>query len=173
MTKLKRKRSRLGQVVVEMLLILPIFMTIVFTIMELGYLAFWMIMLNHATYEVARIGALVATPRNGGNPQPAKAQAEMNKFMARIIPTAWVESSPEQTLWDPQADVQNHELVVTGKYQVRLVFPISSMLLAKPKGSASRLLEAVVRMPIEQPLQRGESAKGLGGKGGGKFKKGG
>lgn len=165
-------RTQAGQVVVEMLLILPVFLTIVFSIMELGYLAFWVITINHATYEAARIGSLVATPRNGGAPNKNKADGEMGRVMRQAIRQGTIESVIEPTIYDFQADVMNHDLVVTGSHYVPLVFPISSILFASPKGSGKRLIQAVVRMPIEQPLKQGESTKGIGGKTGGKFKKG-
>ncbi len=53
-----RRNRRTGQVVVEMILILPVFLGIVFTIMEIGNVSFRLIVLNHATYEVARIGGM-------------------------------------------------------------------------------------------------------------------
>lgn len=166
-----------GQVVVEMLLILPVFLTIVFTIMEMGYLAFWVLMLNHATYECARVGALLATPPDGG--EPRSVTSDMQKIMSRIItsPSAIVNSYSEPTTMDYQAGVMNNDLVVTGSYEVRFVFPISSILMSSPllcprgPGGGRCRISATVRMPIERPLQQGESTKGLGGKGG-KFSKG-
>jgi Flp pilus assembly protein TadG len=159
-----------GQVVVEMILILPVFLTMIFTIMEMGYLAFWVITLNHATYEVARIGALVATPRYGGAPRAVN--ADMQRFMGRIIRSARVTSYAEPSVYDHQADVQNHDLVVTGSYRARLVFPISRFLLSSPPGSGFRLLQTTVRMPIEQPLERGDGGdKSLRGGRGGRFRR--
>lgn len=155
-----------------MLLILPVFLMIIFSIMEMGYLAFWVITLNHATYEAARIGSLVATPHSGGSPNKSRADGEMRRVMRQAIREANVDSVVEPTVYDFQADVMNHDLIVTGSYRVPLVFPISNVIFARPRGTGKRLLQAVVRMPIEQPLKQGESTKGLGGKTGGKFKKG-
>lgn len=158
-----------GQVVVEMLLILPVFLTIVFTIMEMGYLAFWVIVVNHATYECARIGALKATPRYGGEPRDVV--TDMQKVMSRIIPEARVSAHTEPTVFDNQAGIMNHDIVVTGSYDVKLIFPISNVLLSIPKGSGRRPVRATLRVPIEQPLQQGESDQGFKG-GKKKFKKG-
>lgn len=152
-----RGLKRGGQVVVEMLLILPVFLTIVFTIMEMGHLAFWVIVLNHATYEVARIGAMRATPPDGGSPRDVT--GVMQDFMSKIISTARVVSSKEPTVEDRQATQQggivhmNHDLVVTGIYEVRMVFPISSIILSNPRGSGRRVIRTTVRMPIERPLK--------------------
>jgi hypothetical protein len=130
-----------------MLLILPIFLGIVFTIMEIGYVSFQLILLNHATYEVARIGGMTWFTSTGGN-------AGMNEVMKRILPAATVQCVPEPTLMDRQAEQQNYDLVCTSQEAVKLVFPISSIILAKPRGSGTRLLLATVRMPIEQPLKK-------------------
>lgn len=135
-----------------MLLILPVFLTIIFTIMEMGNLAFWVIVVNHATYEVARIGAMLATPAKGG--EPNNAEGAMQNVMARIINGARVDSAIEPTVFDRQAGVQNHDLIVTGSHQVQLIFPISSVILSEPRGSGKKLIKAVVRMPIERPLKK-------------------
>jgi Flp pilus assembly protein TadG len=145
----------LGQVVVEMLLILPVFLTIVFTIMELGNVAFWVIVLNHATYEVARIGALRAGPDPGANSSGLKdVNGIMNDKIKLMISGARVDSKQEPTLVDRQANQQNFDLVVTGTYNVRLLFPISSIMLASSAGSGRKTISTTVRMPIEQPLSR-------------------
>ncbi len=141
------RRRESGQVVVEMLLILPIFLGIVFTIMEIGYVSFQLIVLNHATYEVARIGGMTWLASTGGN-------GGMNDVMKRILPAATVDCVQEPTPSDPQAGQPNYDLVCTSREQVKLIFPISSIILAKPRGTGTRLLMATVRMPIEQPLRK-------------------
>lgn len=148
----KKVRSRLGQVVVEMMLILPVFLTLVFTIMEMGYIAFFVLLLNHATYECARIGAMRATPLSGG--EPGNVEPVLRGVMERALPGARVVGVAVPTLLDPQSNDMNHDLVVTGTYDVRLVFPISSRLFAKPAGTGTRQVEAIVRMPIERPQKR-------------------
>lgn len=144
----KKRRGRLGQVVVEMLLILPVFLTIVFSIMELGNIAFWVIVLNHATFECARIGGMLYADMGSNVNGP------MQNVMGRFITGATVTSSTEQTIQDPQASQMNQDLVVTGTFNVPLVFPISSIILANPAGTGKRQIEAVVRMPVEQPLSQ-------------------
>lgn len=146
-----RRAGRKGQVVVEMLLILPVFLMIVFTIMEIGYVSFQLILLNHATYEVARIGGMTFTP------PPGETCGRLNEIMRQIIPAATVACSTEQhAFFDPQVgpDYYNSDLIVTGNFAAKLIFPISSAILAKPKGSGTRQLTAVVRMPIEKPIPR-------------------
>lgn len=144
---MRHARRRSGQVVVEMLLILPVFMTIVFTIMEIGYLSFRLILLNHATFEVARIGGMTWFLPSGGG-------AKMAQAMKRILPKASVVCAPDPTGHDEQADQDTYDLVCQGSERVGLIFPISSIILAQPSGSGSRRLTAVVRMPIERPLRK-------------------
>jgi hypothetical protein len=143
---MRRTRRRSGQVVVEMILILPVFLGIIFSIMEIGNVSFRLIVLNHATYEVARVGGMTWLMPSGG---PSK----LSTLMASILPQATVSCWTENTLRDPQADLQNMDLVCTGSENVRLIFPISSIILAS-KGAppGTRALHATVRMPIEQPL---------------------
>jgi len=150
-----------GQVVVEVLLILPVFLTIVFTIMEIGHLAFWMIVLNHTAYEAARVGALLAGPDPGSattGVNTGRAKAKAQEICPRISPNAdppidcQSESHAESTFPDSQAGVTNQDFVVVAKYSVHLVFPISNIMLSEPKGSGRSI--ATVRMPIEQPLKQ-------------------
>ncbi|MDD5656175.1 MAG: pilus assembly protein [Elusimicrobia bacterium] len=150
MSKPGRARRR-AQVIVEMLLILPVFLAIVFTIMEMGYIAFQVILLNHATYEVARVGGMT---RVGSVSTSVKGDcADLADFMQRIIRTASVRCWKEETVRDQQADQMNWDLVVKGTNRIKLVFPISNLMLAKPPGSGYREISATVRMPIEQPLR--------------------
>jgi hypothetical protein len=131
---------------VEMLLILPVFLGIVFTIMEIGYVSFRLIVLNHATFEAARVGGMTY--------YPSKSTVRATAVMQQFLPNATVSCSPDMTLSDPQTvpPMQNFDLVCTGSESVPLIFPISSIILAKPAGSGHRALAATVRMPIEQPL---------------------
>jgi TadE-like protein len=145
------KTASSGQVVVEMLLILPVFLTIIFSIMEIGYVSFQVIVLNHATYEVARIGGMT-TAFSGGNPQVNG--SSLNAFMTRILKNATVDCEAVPTLEDPEAGQQNYDLRCESTEAVRLIFPISSIILADHWGSGVRTLHAVVRMPIEQPLKK-------------------
>jgi hypothetical protein len=140
-----------GQVVVEVALILPVFLAMVFSIMEIGYVSFRVIVLNHATFEVARIAGMTwMMPGSGRN-------NDYNMVMRQILTDATVECgvSPTGTpLADPQSGTLNFDLLCTGTEDVRLIFPISSILLAKPAGSGTRRINAQVYMPVEQPLAR-------------------
>ncbi len=142
-------RSEGGQVMVETLLILPVFLTIVFTIMEMGYIAFWVIVLNHATFECARVGAMTAAGKTGSVSNPT---GTMQGLLSQHIKGASLTSSLIPTLQDPQSGVQNEDLEVTATYNVPLVFPLSSLILSNVHGQNVRQIQAVVDMPVEIPL---------------------
>ncbi|MEK7234483.1 MAG: TadE family protein [Elusimicrobiota bacterium] len=141
-----KKAGRSGQVMVEMLLILPVFLTIIFSIMEIGYISFQLILLNHATYEVARIGGMTTTS------PPGHSCGKLDEIMKTIILSASVSCGTEKTLTDPQSQQDNSDLIITGSNKIKLIFPISSVILSQPRGMGTRLIQAVVRMPIESPL---------------------
>ena len=142
---MRSRMRRSGQVEVEMILILPVFLGIVFTIMEIGNVSFRLIVLNHATYEVARVGGMTWLAPNGG-------AGKLSALMTSILPTATVSCTEDKTLLDPQSGVQNTELICTGSENVTLIFPISSIILAKPAGTGKRALTATVYMPVERPM---------------------
>lgn len=144
-----KKNRESGQVLVETLLILPVFLTIVFTIMEMGYVAFWVIVLNHATFECARIGAMTASGPTGNVGNPV---GTMQAILSQKIHGASLSSQQIATTMDPQAGIMNYDLEVTSTYDVPLVFPLSSVILSNVKGQNVRRIQAVVDMPIEQPL---------------------
>lgn len=151
-----------------MLLILPVFLTIVFAIMEMGNIAFWIILLNHATYECARIGAMQAwTPSTSPGGSPSDTTTLMQGVMDTIITgggggtKARISSSFVPTLQDPQSGNQNYDLMVTGAYDVQMIFPITSILFSNPPplgtcsnpaGPGKCTMSVTMRMPIEQPL---------------------
>ncbi len=138
-----------GQVMVETLLILPVFLTIVFTIMEMGYVAFWVIVLNHATFECARIGAMTASGATGSLTDPT---GTMQQILSQKIHGASLSATQVAVGQDQQANITNYDLEVTSTYNVPLVFPLSSFILSNVHGQNVRRIEAVVDMPIERPL---------------------
>jgi len=150
---MRRSGGRSGQVVVEMILILPVFLAIIFSIMEIGYVSFHVIVLNHATYEVARIGSMTAGSASAGACPPLNLPT-INGAMSQILPKATVSCGSVPTLKDPQALQQNCDLQCTSKETVSLIFPISSIMLSDPGNPGHKTLTASVAMPIERPLQQ-------------------
>ncbi|MBI5883488.1 MAG: pilus assembly protein [Elusimicrobia bacterium] len=148
----KGRRRSLGQVIVEVILILPLFLAIVFTILEMGNIAYNLIIIQHATWETARYGAMTAVPA-GGKTGPNVSKAKLQTFLQRIVPAATVKAAfPDMTIADPQAGVNCYDLVLTTEYPIPLIFPISNLALSKPPGAGKRTVEITLRMPIEQPL---------------------
>lgn len=147
-----------GQVLVEVLLILPIFLFLVFTIMEIGYLAFRTILLHHAAYEVARYGSLTATAvASPGCTPPAINMSGMQALGNRILPGVTVlgvgGSGMDATIVDDQEKCMNYDVSIELRQRVDMVFPMTGLVLATPgTGNRSRILRAQVRMPIERPL---------------------
>lgn len=157
-----------GQVTVELLLVLPVFMMLLFFIMEMGSLAYQTILVHHCAYELARIGSLTAGPPGGTvRPGPANVgQAEM-KMKSALSKMGFLnagriklEVSSETTSEDPQPKESpnpythsNEDILVTLKFPAKLVFPFSSYFLSDPpRGSGVRTLTVQVRMPIEKPV---------------------
>lgn len=159
---MSKRKAGTGQVVVEMLLVLPVFFTIIFTIMDMGNLAFQVILLNHATYEVARVAGMTRAgpvPSIGGSPRGDC--NDLRPLMTEIITSATVECSIKETLQDPQVEggsFKNYDVLVTGTLPVTFMFPLSSMLLSSPivcprgPGGGKCLVSTTVRMPVERPL---------------------
>ncbi len=162
-----RKKREKGQVTVELLLVLPVFFLLLFTIMEFGLLAHHVIVVNHAAYEIARIGSLLAGPAGGQKPQPAK--IDMNKLESvkcQIFSSncgmVKLTATTEITSYDPQAGPThtNEDIIVTITYPAVLIFPIVNYFLSHNKcvgGRCIRWITVSVRMPVEKPLFQSQS----------------
>jgi hypothetical protein len=119
---LAARLRRAGQVTVELLLVLPVFMLLLFFIMEMGNLGFHTILAHHCAYEMARVGSLVAGP-NAGNissgSDKSRADEKMGKVLEKMFPNTpgvKVESTIMQTLKDPQSGQMGEDLLVTLTY---------------------------------------------------------
>jgi len=151
--------KKAGQVTVELLLVLPVFMLILFFIMEIGNLAYQTILVHHCAYELARIGSLVAGP-NGGGSGGGNELAKMNSTLKDMLPNAILESSRDQRSYgpDPQSAATGNsyiseDLKVTLTYPAKLVFPGSSFFLSDiPRAQCIKRITVTVLMPIEKPF---------------------
>ena len=140
-----------------MLLILPVFFLMLFCIMEVGNIAFQTILINHCTYELARIGSLVAGPTQGTSSvsNVGRAKTKMQATLQQMFPGGNVsmQAYSEVTLKDPPLYAHaNEDLTVTVTYKAKLIFPGSSVVLATPNMKGYRQIIATVRMPIEKPV---------------------
>ena len=155
---LAARLKKAGQVTVELLLVLPVFMLLLFFIMEIGNLGFNTILAHHCAYELARIGSLVAGSNGAGSGGgESLANQKMKAVLGQMFP-----STPGITVdgvlvqnpipKDPQSGQQSMDLLVTLNYKARLIFPGSSAVFSDPpKGSRTKKIVVRVRMPVEQP----------------------
>ncbi len=151
------KARRAGQVTVELLLVLPVFMLLLFFIMEIGNLGFQTILAHHCAYELARIGSLLAGPRgdNTGGGE-SLANQKMQNVVKKMFPVTDVKvdgalvDNPIPP--DPQSGQQSRDWLVTMTFPAKLIFPGSSYFLSdKPRSSKTKKIVVKVRMPVEQP----------------------
>ncbi len=161
---MERGERRRGQVTVELLLVLPVFMLMLFLIMELGNLAFQTILAHHSTYELARIGSLVAGPRGGelsNNCDKGKAEIKMREVLCDMFTNCNNMSVTAECVWtgrdrqvqDTGLRHDNHDLQVTLLYPARLVFPGANYILSDPpRQKHSKEIKVVLRMPVEKPF---------------------
>lgn len=161
---MRRPPRRKGQVTVELLLVLPVFMLMLFLIMELGNLAFQTILAHHSAYELARIGALVAGPKGGEDKNycdKGNAEIKMREVLCQMFANCNNMSVSAQCIWtgsdrqvqDTGRSHSNHDLEVTMFYPARLVFPGSSFILSDPpRRKRSKTLKVMMRMPVEKPF---------------------
>lgn len=155
-----------AQVTVELLLVLPVFMLMLFFIMEMGNLAYQTLLVHHCAYELARIGSLVAGPPGGSernNSNVALAEQKMRHTLSRMFKNSRnirLEARSVVTSLDPQPMASpnprshiNEDLQVTLIYPAKLIFPGSSYFLADPpRRLQQRKITVKVRMPIEKPV---------------------
>lgn len=149
-------RRKGGQVTVELMLILPVFLLLVFFVLEYGNLAYRTIVINHASYEFARIAALVGAPKPSGRSNRSIMEQKINQAKRKVFGTdaerVAVQVKVENTGVDPMYKKHRHEdVIVTVTFPVKLLFPGTSFILAdNPKREGVRKLRAVARMPVEK-----------------------
>lgn len=154
-----------AQVTVELLLVLPVFFLLLFTIMEFGMIAHKVIVVNHAAYEIARIGALLAGPKGGDPPRQAVVDYDaLNNVKCQIFGTTCgqvlLNVTTQITGYDPQAGPShtNEDIIVTLVYPVKLIFPGANYFLADPpRNRHTKKITVSVRMPIEKPVYASKS----------------
>ncbi len=149
-------RKREGQITVELMLILPVLMLMVFFILEYGNIAYHTIIANHASYEFARIGALVGTNKPSGKANTGTMATKINAAKQKVFGAdaqrIQVRIKLQTTGTDPMYKKHQHEdVIVTVIYPIRLAFPGTSWLLAtEPKRDGIRKIQATTRMPVEK-----------------------
>jgi hypothetical protein len=152
-------RKRDGQTVIELMLILPIFMMIIFVVLELGNLAYHTIMAHHVSYEIARVGSMVGVRKHSGGTDSSRVNGKMREALNNMMGLRRGQEMQfsavlQKTSNDPQVRGHvNEDLVVTLIYRVNLAYPLASYIFAdEPKRLGIKRIKAAVRMPVERPL---------------------
>ena len=149
-------RRERGQVTVELMLILPVFLLVIFFVLEYGNIAYRTVVLNHASYEFARIAALVGVDKPSGIANRTIMQQKIDqskrKVFGREADRLTVQLKVETTGMDPIYKKHRHQdVIVTVVYPLKLAFPGTSYILAnEPRREGIRKLTATARMPIEK-----------------------
>jgi len=151
-------RGRGGQTIVELILILPVFMLMLFGVLELGNIAYHTIIAHHAAYEMARVAGMVGVTKIGGATDKGRIDGKLREQVSLMFKD--IQDKPvfttelEVTSVDPQsAGHPNEDVIVRLTYPVHLIFPGTNWLLAdRPKYLGIRKLYVKVRMPVERPL---------------------
>ena len=149
-------RRERGQVTVELMLILPVFLLVIFFVLEYGNIAYRTIVLNHASYEFARIAALVGVDKPSGIANRTVMQQKIDqskrKVFGRDAERLTVQVKVETTGMDPMYKKHRHQdVIVTVVYPLKLAFPGTSYILAnEPRREGIRKLTATARMPVEK-----------------------
>ena len=135
---------------------LPVFMLVIFFVLEYGNLAYRTLILNHASYEFARIAALtgVDTPSGPANrtTMMQKIEQSKRKVFGQEAERLSVQVKVETTGMDPMYKKHRHQdVIVTLTYPVKLVFPGTSYILAdEPRREGLRKIHSTARMPVEK-----------------------
>lgn len=153
-------RNKGGQTVIELVVVLPIFMMIIFVVLELGNIAYHTLIAHHISYELARVGSMVGVKKHSGSTDANRMQSKMRTALAKMFgmsdPGKKVRFSSKivRTSNDPQVSFHhNEDLVVNIVYRVDLAYPLTSYVFAsEPKRLGILWLKANARMPIERPL---------------------
>ena len=153
-------RNKGGQTVIELVVVLPIFMMIIFVVLELGNIAYHTLIAHHISYELARVGSMVGVKKHSGKTDATRMQGKMRAALSKMLgmaePGKKVRFSSKivRTSNDPQVkDHPNEDLVVNIVYRVDLAYPLTSYVFAsEPKRLGILWLKANARMPIERPL---------------------
>ena len=153
-------RNKGGQTVIELIVVLPVFMMIIFVVLELGNIAYHTLIAHHISYELARVGSMVGVKKASGSTDSTRVRSKMRAALSKMLgmadPSKKVKFSSKivRTSNDPQVKYhRNEDLVVNIVYRVDLAYPLTSYVFAsEPKRLGILWLKASARMPVERPL---------------------
>lgn len=129
-----------------------------FFVLEYGNIAYHTIIANHASYEFARIGSLVAVKKPSGRPDRTIITQKINQAKQKVFGSKaggiGVSVKVETTGTDPMYKRHRHEdVVVTVNYPVRLIFRAPALCWpASPAGRASAGLRPLPGCRLKKPI---------------------
>jgi hypothetical protein len=152
-------KKRDGQTVIELMFILPVFMMIIFVILEMGNIAYHTLIANHVSYELARVGAMVGVRKPSGAADKSRINGKMKEALIKIVGLRKSQgiafkADLQMTGIDEQYKKHiNEDLIVTLTYRVDLSYPLTSYIFAdEPKRLGIKRITVLTRMPVERPL---------------------
>ena len=137
-----------GQVLVEIVLVLPVFLFFMFLVMEICNVCFQALLATHMAFECAHGAALADGPSNygsGGGGGQAKATSVMQ---SKLGSRASVTVSTAGTGADPQTGRATKDLTATVHWPVNFLFPGMQTIL---KLGGLDVLNISVPMTVETP----------------------
>ncbi|MDR0734887.1 MAG: pilus assembly protein [Elusimicrobiota bacterium] len=148
-----------GQTVIELMFILPVFMMIIFVILEMGNIAYHTLIANHISYELARVGAMVGVRKPSGAADKSRINGKMKEALIKIVGLRKSQgiafkADLQMTGIDEQYKKHvNEDLIVALTYRVDLSYPLTSYIFAdEPKRLGIKRITVLTRMPVERPL---------------------
>lgn len=150
-TSKSSQRRRKGQVLVEIVLVLPVFLFLMFLVMEICNVCFQTLVAHHLAFECAHGAALAAGPSNYGTGESDGLSKAQSIIQDKAPGRATVTISTENTLYDSQpagAGHQTKDLIVTLHWPVRFLFPGMKSIL---KLGGVDNLDIAVPMSVEYP----------------------
>ena len=145
-----------GQVLIEVLLILPVFMLLIFMIMQIGFFSFQAIVTHHGAYEVARIASLTAE-KSGCTSCWTVSQVKAQAAADKMFKDATVKVKEMPTGNDFQESCLHCDVEVRMTRRIPVHLPMINVFMSKVSDNCDSkgcLVTAVVRMPIERPLEK-------------------
>lgn len=145
----RRTKAGRGQVLVELILVLPVFAFLMFLLMEICNICFQAVFATHVAFECAHGAALAEGPSNHGS-GGGGGQSKANDVLAQLLPStsASVTVSKESTGSDPQTGQPTADLKVTLRWPVNFLFPGLKTIL---KTGGLDVLKITVPMSVEYP----------------------
>jgi Flp pilus assembly protein TadG len=141
MRKQKRKRDQKGAAAVEFAIILPVFVLLLFGMIEWGILLFNQQVITNASREGARAGIVVGSPRLTDN----EIQAVVNAYLGNHLVTFGAASAPNIQITPPG---DRNSLVYGDDLRVTVTYNYGFLVLSN-FGFSNRILTADSLMKME------------------------